>query len=107
MRGATTALEADQLAERFVFNHLLLDDDVRAVHIDLVDTEFGLFVFFGQAVDQVEAGRYAVRGGDLGQRRQRVAVQLGRGTGKFRKGADPGAVGFVDLVEHGGTFVLG
>src|SRR5690606_26062589 len=51
-------------------------------------------------VEEVKTGRHALGLRHLRQRRQGVAVEPGCGAGELRERADPGAVGFVELVKH-------
>jgi hypothetical protein len=96
------ALEAHQPAERLLGGHLLVDRDLVAVDLDRADVELRLLVVLGQAVHQLEPGRDAVRHRRVGERRERVVVELGRGAGEFGERAHQRALRFIPLVEHHG-----
>ena len=65
--------------------HGHLDAGLLALGADLhgLNAEGGLLIVLGQAVQQVEAGRDALGHRRLGERRQRMVVQLGRGGGEL------------------------
>ena len=52
-----------------------------------------------QRLRWAEAGA-TLRPGRMRERRERVAVQLGRGTGELGEGCHQRPLGFVQLVEH-------
>ena len=66
------------------------------------DVELRLLVLLGQPVQQVEAGRHALRHRHVREGRQRVVVQLGRGAGELRERRHQRALGFVQVVQHPG-----
>jgi hypothetical protein len=94
------ALEAQQPAEGLGDRHLLLHRHVDPADTDRGDVELGLLVFLGQPVHQVQARRHAVRHGRVRERRQRMAVQLGRGACEFGERAQQGTLGFIELIQH-------
>ena len=94
------ALEAQQPTEGLLHRHLLLHGDLHVRDQGRGDAEWRLFVFLGQAVQQVETGRNALGQWELCKRRQRVVVELGGSAGELREGRHQCALGLVDLVKH-------
>jgi hypothetical protein len=102
-RGGVVAetLEADQPAERLGQRGLFLHGHVDAAAADRADLELGLLVVHAQPVQQLEAGGQALGARGVGERRQRVLVELGSGGGEIGEGRHQGALGFVELIQHG------
>ena len=101
------ALEAAQLAKRFVDLDALVNRNVHALDLHRADAKFGLDVVLAQAVQQRVAGRHALGQRRLRHRVQRVAVELGCGLRQVGKRLHDGALGFVELVEHRVNFLVG
>ncbi len=94
------ALEAAQLAKRFVDLDPLVNRHANAVDIDGVNAELRFFVVFAEPVHQLISRRDALRHRQLGKRPSRVVVNLGGHTGQFGKRLHEGALRFVNLVQH-------
>ncbi len=95
------ALESAQFTEGQVDFNALVDGNVHSIDRHGLDTETRLFVVFAQAVDQIVGRSNALGEWSLLQRRQRIAVELGGRQREIGKRLHEGALGFVDLVEHG------
>jgi hypothetical protein len=94
------ALEAQQAAEGLAHRHLFLHGHVGAADQGRSDAEGRLLVLLGQAVQQVEARRHALRQWGVRKGRERVVVQLGAGAGELRERRHQGALGLVEVIEH-------
>ena len=78
-----------------------MNGDVYTVHVNGAQTKFWLLVVLAQAVQQVVSSRQTLGKWTLADHRQRVAIQLGGGQSQVRKRFHQGALGFVELVQHG------
>jgi len=94
------ALEAQQLAERLA--HLFMDDDrhTLAVHLDLVDAPFRLFVILADAVEQLVHRRQTVGTGHLRPPVAGIGEEAGIGLRLVHPGSEQVAGQFVQLIEH-------
>ena len=105
-RVVRETLETAQFAKRLVKFHPLMDSHAGAFHIDGLNAKGWLFVVFTQAVQQAVAGGHALGERIFAKRRQGVAVDLCSCLRKVNKGLHQGALGFIDFIKHGSTWVL-
>ncbi|MNV28879.1 hypothetical protein D3C71_1200840 [compost metagenome] len=99
-------LEAAQFAERLVHLDAFVHRYTDAVHIHRMDLESGLFVVLAQAIQQFVARRHALRQRAFAEGGHGVAEQLGSSLREIGKGLHQGALGFVDVIQHGRNSVM-
>jgi hypothetical protein len=99
-------LEVQQLAEGLADHGAFHDADGLAVYRGRIQVEARFFVILAQAVHE-----FIARGDTLGERgvgewRDGIREQLGRGIGPLHQRVQEGALHLVQLIKHGFSFTL-